>query len=69
MKNVSVRIGGDQAMKLHVIADQIAGCSINGLVQEAVALWLEVEAPVYQAAAKAIADKRRVRSRQAVEPI
>ena len=52
MKTVSVRIGAEQAKKLHEVADQMSGCSLNGLVQRAVDLYLEVEAPVYLAAFK-----------------
>lgn len=50
MKTVSVRIGKDQAIRLHEIVDRIPGGSINGVVQRAVEQWLEIEGPVYLAA-------------------
>lgn len=63
MKTVSVRIGEKQAKRLHEVSDLIVGGSINGMVQRAVDLWLEVEGPVYLAALKQaqhkLGDKRQ----------
>lgn len=66
MKTVSVRIEIKQANKLHEVADQIAGCSINGMVQRAVDLWLEIEGPVYLAALSDARKKLRQMERQPV---
>lgn len=64
MKTVSVRIGERQAEKLREVADQMPGSSMNGMVQRAVDLWLEIEGPVYLEALQGIRD--RGRKRQAV---
>jgi hypothetical protein len=52
MKTVSVRIEGGQFAELGEIAKSFPGASVNGLVQRAVELWLEVEGPVYQSVFK-----------------
>lgn len=65
MKTVSVRIGEGQAKKLHEVADLAVGSSINGLVQRALDLWIEVEYPVYLSDLKATRDKLK-KIRQAV---
>lgn len=66
MKTVSVRIEEKQAKKLHEVADQIAGCSLNGMVQRAVDLWLEIEGPVYVAALQEARKKLARKERQPV---
>ena len=50
MKTVSVRIDVEQAKKLHDVADQMAGGSINGMVQTAVDFLLKVIGPAQVAA-------------------
>ena len=63
MKTVSVRIKAEQAKRLHEIAETIPGFSINGAVQRAMDLWLEVEGPVYL---EAFDEARRKLERQPV---
>lgn len=50
VKTVSVRIEEEQARRLQEIAAGFPGSSINGLVRRGVELFLEIEAPVYEAA-------------------
>jgi len=47
MKTVSVRIKAEQARRLQEIGERIPGFSVNGAVQRATDLWLEIEGPVY----------------------
>jgi hypothetical protein len=65
VKTTSVRIKAEQAHRLHEIADNIPGFSINGAVQRAVELWLEVEGPVYLEAFDG-ARKKLIQQRQPV---
>lgn len=58
MKTVSVRIPVEQAEQLQQLAPLIPGKpSLNGLVQYAIGLLLEIEAPVYLATAKAVREQ------------
>jgi hypothetical protein len=50
MKTVSVRIKAEQAKRLREIAECMPGFSVNGAVQRAMDLWLEIEGPVYKEA-------------------
>lgn len=68
MKTVSVRIGEKQAKRLQEISDLEIGGSINGKVQRAVDLWLEVEGPVYLAHLKKM-QQELVDKRQAVKHV
>lgn len=52
MKTVSVRINEEQARRLQRIAENFPGSSVNGLVRRGVELFLDGEAPVYEAAIK-----------------
>ena len=52
MKNDSVRIGEARAAILRDAAEQIVGFSINGMVKQAIDLWVAVELPVYLSAAR-----------------
>ena len=66
MKTVPVRIQEGLAKRLHEVASQIEGYSINAMVNRGVELFLEQEAPVYLAAFKEIRAKIPHTKRQPV---
>jgi DNA-binding transcriptional MocR family regulator len=66
VKTKSVRIGHDDAKEMQAIADNV-GCSLNGLAQRSVKLWLEIEGPTYRAYGEELKRVRaKHRERQAV---
>lgn len=65
VKTVSVRIKAEQAAQLQEVVSAFPGGSLNGIVQRAVDLLLEIEVPVYAAKLKEARQKLR-KDRQAV---
>lgn len=50
MKTVSVRAKSENVARLRSVAEYIPGSSVNALVDMAIRLFLDVEAPAYIAA-------------------
>lgn len=59
MKTSSVRIKESQVKAIQEIAATVPGFSLNGVVQRAVDIWLEVEGPVYKEAFEEAKSKLR----------